>query len=146
MPSRLTPCFSYGITCAAPATRTAAALPNTRLISLFIIVRKVEIAASRGDGRNYTPPPLPPLSAQGNDRPAPSFGVCAQGRVGVDRDRMFYSGKQRQIVERIAVEPGFPETAPTPAVRRQPMLHAHHLAIAEARHAGDVPGEFAVLL
>src|SRR5262245_36877805 len=119
--SRPMRCTLNGITfgCAGPKRRPENILPRKRVIT---------------------------VSMQADDGPAAARGMGAQRVVRVHRHRMGHTVEERQIVERVAVEPRLGkgrERAPAP---RQPRVEAGDLALAEARNAGDRAGKFAVAL
>ena len=80
------------------------------------------------------------------NRPGVGSSVGEQGVVGVDGDRVADAREQRQVVERIAVEPAAFEVAPPETHRFEPVLDAGDLALAEGRGAAGFSGELAVFL
>ena len=80
-----------------------------------------------------------------DDPPAVPFGMRAQRGIWVRCDRMFHPAQQRQVVQRIAVERAVGEAVEVPATLGQPVVQPGDLSLAEARHIGDVSGEFKLI-
>ena len=86
------------------------------------------------------------LVGQRDDRPPVPLRMPAQGLVRIDGHRVRDALEQRQVVQRVAVEPRLGERSERPAPLREPRLEALHLALAKARGAGHPAGELAVAL
>lgn len=86
------------------------------------------------------------MLSQADDRPAAFARVALEGRIGVHRHRVGDLGQQRQVVERIAVEPAAREAMPVVTEAAEPGLDAGDLAFAEAGDAADAAGEPAIRL
>ena len=72
-----------------------------------------------------------------------SGGVGPQGGVGIDRHGMRHALEQRQVVQRIAVEPALVVGEPVAALR-EPLVHALDLALPEGGRAARLSSEDAV--
>src|SRR5258708_30229043 len=81
--------------------------------------------------------------AQADDGPAAAGGVRGERRVGIDRDRMGDLLEQRQVVQRIAIEPAL-VVGEAMALRREPFVHPLDLSLAKRRSAARLGGEDAV--
>src|SRR3990170_1796981 len=81
------------------------------------------------------------ILAQRDHRPAAPRRIGGERRVGVDGDGVAHTREQRQVVVRVAVEAAVREVLEAPAEAREPLVDAPQLALAEARRAGEPPGE-----
>ena len=79
--------------------------------------------------------------SQADDRPAVLAGMAFERRIRVNRHRIADLAQQRQVVERIAVEPAAAEAVPVVAEAGQPGFHPCDLALAEAGDARHAAGE-----
>jgi hypothetical protein len=86
------------------------------------------------------------VSAQAEHRPAALFGAGFQGGIRVDGNRVMHDFQQRQVIQRIAVEPAFADIGPAFTARCQPFIQAADFAFLERGQTERAAGEFTVKL
>lgn len=69
--------------------------------------------------------------SQTNDRPAVLFRVPPEGWIGVRRHRVGDFVQQRQVIQRVAVEPAFEERQPGQVALVQPAFQPDDFAFSE---------------
>ena len=94
------------------------------------------------DARHATPEPArsPRSVAQRDDGPVALFGNLQQCLIRVDRDRVRHGLQQRQVIDRIAVEPRFGEMSALATMPPEPGIDQRDLAFAKCRNSDDAPG------